>query len=185
MSEASESLHLFRSTPRDAERLARSSMVSLRIVASNERWTTVVTFDDEFDLVADAAPVLSLHWSFYDDFGLTLTFYEAGREIGRLEWTWHQLPPEVLEPPSAAMRARFEEVIDRLDKHGAIASAHDVREIEGALRSGAIDPTGARERVARALDLPAYEWLSPAYCREVPLEVARQIFPEAEDVWIE
>jgi hypothetical protein len=67
--------------------------------------------------------VINLHWSFHDDFGLTLTLCESGRELGRLEWTRHRLPPEVLESPGAASRARSEELTDRLNTQGAIASA--------------------------------------------------------------
>ena len=31
------------------------------------------------------------------------------------------------------------------------------------------------------LRLPAYEWLSPAYCRDTPIEDLQERYPDAED----
>jgi len=70
------------------------------------------------------------------------------------------------------------EGLKKLEQRGILKSAAALEELAGPTWP----PKLVRDRAASALKLAAYEWLSPSYCLDTPLEECQSTFPDAEDV---
>jgi hypothetical protein len=172
MSEVSESLHLWLAKPKDARRLAVANDIAVRILGTNERWTTLVPLeDDEVEAAAEAAPGLCLHWRYFDDFGLWLAFREDGQDIGTLSWEWQE----------TRTANESSGLLERLSVLGILSSTTTLALVD-RFTSSHSDGRTLRNHVASTLGLPAHEWLSPQYCRSLSIEDERKRHPDAEDV---
>jgi hypothetical protein len=172
MSEQSESVHLWHADRNQVRRVAHESGVLGRIIASNERWTCFVPFEDESsEAFARGTPGLTLIWTYSADFGLWIALFEAGRKLGTLGFEWGTAPGEA----SAV-------VIDRLRRDGIFEEFDDLLRLAVAVTPEGKDPKTLRNAVAARLGLAAYDWLSPAYSRDTPLEEIQAEFPSAEDL---
>lgn len=173
MSEVSDNLHFWEATPRDVKRFALAAEVAGRIVASNERWTTFVPLEDDAGTsILLAAPVLGLRWTYFEDFGLGLAFFDAGAELGRLELGWQDAPLSPVLP----------NLMEVLRNKGVTDSFASLEQLARAVSAGTCAPRLVRDRAAALLGLPAYEWLSPRYCRDTPLDEIQRLYPNAEDL---
>ena len=173
MSEASETLHLWGATPSRVRELALTCGVMGRILGSNGRWTSFVPIeDDEVERFAAAWPGLTMRWLYFEDFGLGLDFWEAGSPIGGLKFSWHASQADAATPG----------LVQRLRSKGVIESIGPLQELARGVLTGVNSPTVVRDRAAALLELPAYEWLSPRYSREMSIEQLVRLLPDARDV---
>ena len=178
MSESSNSLHFWRTNRLQLRECVRVCRAGGRIVASNEDWTCFIPFEDEFfESVALGAARLVLHWAYDEDFGLRLSFFCAGRALGRLSF-------ECSRSEESPLAAASNELSDELSVVGALsgASFQALRDLANEVLAGATSGTDVRDRAADILCLPAYAWLSPLNCIEQSLASFRRAFPDAEDI---
>lgn len=172
MSEFSESVHVWGGDAASIAALARTSGVAGRFIASNERWATFVTLEDEnAEAFVQAVPGLALIWQYADYVGLSITLFDSGRKFGTLDLSWGE--------PHEPERGHFLEqlglpgIVDAFEQLGRLAT-----DVGGTGRN----PRELRDRAANALRLPAHEWLSPAYVRDTGLDETQAEFPNARDV---
>jgi hypothetical protein len=175
MSERSESLHFWRSGREDVRRLVVSQNAGGRIVACNDRWLCFVPFERmEEDRVIANSKGLVLKWSYNDDYGLGLTFYRDGNELGEAAFVWGDEPPSADLPPELASELRPLEVLS--------TNLGEIERVVQDVLARRVSAPDVRDRVGRALGLAAYEWLSPRDCIDMPIEAFRDSFPDAEDI---
>jgi hypothetical protein len=177
VSETSETVQFWRATPADVRAAAAAADVAGRIVASNECWTSFVPLeDDEASQLASEAPGTALVWQYSTNYGLGLAFFHAGDLQGEAWFRWETLPGE---PPHEASPAAL---LSFLAENRILDSVVELEQLAQEVRVEQRAPEEVRDRAAELLRLPAYKWLSPTWCRDTPIESARERYPQAEDV---
>jgi len=172
MSENSESVHLWHRNASEVREIARDAGIIGRIVAHNERWTCFVPFEDgRSEFLAQKASGLALVWKYAEDFGLWITVFETGRHVGNLAFEWGV-------PATPAAERLLKWLTDRSAQEGL----DDVLPLVAEVTPDGRNPKEVRDTVAARLGIAAYDWLSPQYARETPLEEIQDEFPEVEDV---
>lgn len=181
MSELSESLHFWRTSPAQVAEMVRAAAVPGRIIAANERWTSFVSLEEhEHEQLAESVPALTLHWAFAEDFCLMLTVRDAGKLVAECELGWSPIPEETAPVP---MRSNHLEAL--LEIGILVEPAARLELLASAVVARTAIPEQVRDAAARLLGLPAYEWLSPSYCADLGLSQLRQQYPSSEDVELE
>lgn len=182
MSEVGTSLHFWRARHADIRSFATALGVACRIVASNGYWTSVVPLDRE-----DEPKLLSgwsgrvMKWSYSDDYGLGLDFYQSGKFVGQASFIW--TTGVTGEAPGGNFPEELRFWLFGLDALPE-SSAGEIALTLADLEAGLIPGSSVRNSVARILQLPAFQWLSPEYCLQQSLEDAREQYPDAEDIGI-
>ena len=172
MSEQSESVHVWRQDPNAVRAAANSAHIAGRIVASNDRWTCFVPSEDETsNLFAQCVAGIALVWSYAEDFGLWLTLFESGRQVGTINFEWGTAP----QPEVAKMHKLLSDI-------GIAARLGDLHQMASEVEPQGRAPRDVRDAIAAALGLAAWDWLSPQYSSDTALEELRLDFPEAEEV---
>jgi len=179
MSEHSESLHFWRTSREQVRHLVVSQNVAGRIVALNDRWLCFVALDaaDQQNIVAHAEGPL-LKWSYYDDYALSVEFFRTSRLVGQASFVWGT--GLTGQPSSASLPAQLVTALSGLGF--AEESLDELKRIALDVELNKARGIAIRDRVARALGLAAYEWLSPETCLEIPLEEFQEGYPDAEDI---
>jgi len=173
MSEVSQSLHLLHATRASTRSIALASRIAGRIIAHNGKWVTFVPFEeDEVPIMAAAVPGVCLRWVYFEDFGLHIEFWEAGVELGRVDLKWQAGEGSVISTIQDT----------RLLTRGVSLPLEPFSSLVRSIAVQLEPPASLRDRAAALLELPAYQWLSPFSVLDTPLDSARQLFPEAEDV---
>ena len=179
MSEVSTSVHFLGLGPQQTRKLAVASGFAGRIVATNQRWTCFVPFEDDQAMqVVLAASGVALLWTYAEDYALALSFFHGGALVGEGTLAWYEetyAPP--VTPPSA-------ELLDALAKVGVLSSegVEQFAALTRQVAAGAIERDPVRDAAAAILGLAAYQWLSPRACLDTSVEVMRGQHPAAEDV---
>ena len=172
MSENSESVHVWQRNASEVSQIARLNGINGRIVASNERWTCFIPFEDGFsELFAKRAKGFVVVWKYADDFGLWISAFDAGRELGTLAFEWGALS----RPVSQAL-------LEWLKDRSRGDAMDDLLGLAAEVGPLGRKPREVRDAVAGRLGLPAYDWLSPHYARDTPIEEIQDEFPDAEDI---
>jgi hypothetical protein len=139
-----------------------------------------VPFDiDGIEKVLRGASGVVLLWSYFDDDGLQLDFWQSGRQLGQLAFAWGPYPRQ---QPGGEQAAR--KLLSVLVGLGVLATASHLalaKLVEEA-GAGTVSGVAVRDRAAAALNLAAYAWLSPHACLEVPINEFLPEFPDAEDI---
>jgi hypothetical protein len=173
LGEASESLHVWRATHGQTREFLLAAGVFGRIVASNERWTTFVPSEnDEITKSVSLLPGLTLHWIYFEDFGLGLNFWENSKELGRAEFRW-EAGLELSIAPSLLESLRARRVLDSFER---------LHELARDVVAGVCLPRDVRDGAAAMLGVPAYAWMSPGYGRDTSIDEIRRLFPRAEEL---
>jgi hypothetical protein len=180
MSELSDSLHFWRASSAMVREAARAASVPGTIVASNSRWATFVSLeDDQHETLAELASTLTLHWRYSEDFCLLLTLRNGSRVLGTSEIGWASIPHGTASDlaGNAGLRA--------LSEAGILQTGVAQLELLArAVTGGKAPPEEIRDAAAQLLGLPAYEWLSPTYCSELSAAELIRRYPQAEQVEI-
>src|SRR5450755_2831333 len=157
MSEVSISVHFLGLSHEETRELLASVGAHGRIVATNERWTCVVPFEEEeVTEIALAAPRIALLWVYAADYALTLSFFQARHPLGEVSIVWHR---ELSDRPGAPASA---ELLDVLARRGALSLENTKRFAELARgEATALKAREIRDQAAALFGLAAYEWLSP------------------------
>jgi len=180
MSEVGTSLHLWRAPAADVRGFVSALGVACRIVASNSHWTCVVPFDREDEpKLLSAWTGRAIYWSYSEDYGLGLDFYESGQFVAQASFVWGTALTG--EPPGGNFPAELRRKLfgdEALPESGAAELERVLADLEAGLISGSV----VRDRVAHIFELAAFEWLSPELCLQMGLEDVRQEYPDAEDI---
>jgi len=178
MSEVSISVHFLGLSHEETRELLASVGVHGRIVATNERWTCVVPFEeDQVTEIALAAPDIALLWVYAADYALTLSFFQAQHPLGEVSIIWRE---ELSDPRGVPASA---ELLDALAKRGALPLENTERFAELVRgKATAFEAREIRDQAAALFGLAAYEWLSPRGCLDTSVEAMRERFLDAEDV---
>jgi hypothetical protein len=159
--------------------LLLSAGASGRTAKANERWISFVVLDRSlWKSVEDASRGLLLIWEYWSDYGLGLRFSLEGKAIGQLSFVWETALSE--HPPGADLPENLLQTLSDLDVL-APAGLQELKQIATDVRNG-LRGYKVRERVARVLDIPAYDQLSPELAIETDIDDFRESFPDAEDV---
>ena len=180
MSEVGTSLHFWHAPSVDVRRFVTACEVACRIVASNPLWTCVVPFDRDAEpklLGAWSGRVMA--WSYSEDYGLGLDFYEGGRFVAQASFIWGTAL--TAEPPGGSFP---DEIRSRLFGDDALpeSGASELERVLADLEAGLISGSTVRDRVAKIFELAAFEWLSPETCLQLGLADMRWEYPDAEDI---
>ena len=89
MSEFSQSVHFWRANADQIRVWSAASSILIRFVASNSRWSTALTYEEEdAEALARAAGDMALLWTYNDDLSLDLKFYRRNHELGSISFLW-------------------------------------------------------------------------------------------------
>jgi hypothetical protein len=180
MSEVGQSLHFWRSGHGELRDFLVTRGVTGRIVASNAQWTCFVPFDreDESRILGEWSGT-AVRWSYAEDYGLGLDFYRDGRLLGQVSLIWGDALTG--QPPGGNFSSELQ---SGLVRSGVLSTsgAAEVQLLLSAVTARTVSGSTVRDRMAKVLNVAAFEWLSPELCVQEDIELARQRYLDAEDI---
>jgi hypothetical protein len=172
MSEHGQSVHVRGADSAAIITISRRSGVPGRFIANNDYWGTFVPWEDfAEEAFVRHAPGQALIWEYSEHSSLAITLWEGGQASASIEIVWGR-------PVDEAQARLFE----RLAIPNAVGAFERLCRLAAHVETTGPKPRDVRNSAATALRLPAYEWLSPAYCRDTGLDDLRIDFPSAHDI---